>query len=637
MMAARLVTILYGVLSISAPAQNFQNFDSSGNGTVKGAYFVRQVLLANLDQTTSAIGRAIGILGTMTFDGNGNYSFTGQWTDTQPGGSVLLYTTQGGYAVASNGLIAIQSPIDNSVYEFGGVGAAGPAAIVASSTEGPYSDVFVAIPAGSGVSNGSVQGTYQVAFIDFLQANASQVRDGYYTLTANGFGSFGNVTVNGAMANQGSNNVQQTLAGVTYTITNSNGIGTITFPTSSSPLSALVSGPKAFYLSADGNLLVGGSTTGFDLMVGIRSVSGSGPDLNSRYQGTYYTGALENDASDLSNGNNNIDSFYGSTLSLGQGTAISHLRLLFFNGGGAFDQTSDSTYSFGSDGTQQKAALEYLLGANGQAILKTGRGNQYTLIVSLRAMQNSATGVFLDPLKIWNAAGFAPITNSVAPGEYVSLFGTGLSPVVLQAQSFPLPTNLGGVQVTVNGRLAPLSYVSPTQINLLIPYATSEAYVYFQVNNNGVQSNAVMVNPSATAPGVFALTQNGGSFPPGVGPAAVLHADYTLVTPSNPARAGETLQLYVTGLGAVTPAVGDGAAAPSSPLSMVNDPNVIVELEDQNFNFYSTALGFAGLAPGFAGLYQINFTVPRGAPAGLVWVNVGTSEAYTTEAKLYVR
>src|SRR5437660_1229469 len=125
MMTARLA-ILCGVLSVSASAQNFQNFDTSGNGTVKGAYFVRQVLLANLDQKTSAIGRATSIIGTMTFDGNGNYTFTGQLTDTQPGASQQLYTTQGGYAVASNGLIVIQSPIDNTVSEFGGVGAAGP-------------------------------------------------------------------------------------------------------------------------------------------------------------------------------------------------------------------------------------------------------------------------------------------------------------------------------------------------------------------------------------------------------------------------------------------------------------------------------------------------------------------------------
>ena len=594
---------------------------------------------------TSAIGYATSLTGTMTFDGAGQYTFTGQLTDTRAGASQSIYNTQGGYSVASNSLIAIQSPLDNQNYEYGGVGVVGPGAIVASSTEGPYNDIFVAIPAGSGISNASVQGAYQVGFIDYLQANASQVRDGYFTLTGNGSGSFGSVTVNGAMANQGSNQVQQTLSGVSYNISNSNGIGTITFPTSSSPLSALVSGPKAFYVSADGKILLGGSTGGFDLMVGIKAFGGS--NLNSQFQGTYYTAGLENNASGLSSGKNNIDSFYGSILALGQGTAISHYRQVFFNGfstsqtgctgtcSGAFDFTADSTYNLGSDGTQQ-AGLEYILGANGQAILKAGLGNQYTLIVGLLARPGIASSVFLDPLKIWNAASFAPITNSVAPGEFVSLFGSGLSPATLSAAP-PLPRSLGGVQVTVNGRPAALSYVSSTQINLVVPYATVEPFVYFQVNNNGVLSNAVMVNPSATAPGVFALTQNGGSFAPGVGPAAVLHVDGSLVTSANPARAGETLQLYVTGLGAVSPTVDDGIGAVPGTLSYVTDPNVIVEIEDQNFNFYSTTLSFAGLAPGFPGLYQINFTVPAGVPTGLAWVNVGTSDAYTSEAKLYMR
>src|SRR5437763_7049094 len=130
-----------GVLCISAWAQN--SFDTSGNGTLKGGYFVRQILLSNLDPNTSAVGRATSVIGTMTFDGNGNYTFTGQLADTQPGASSTLFTATGQYAVASNGLVAIQSPIDNTVYEFGGVGAPGPSAIVASATESPYNDIFV--------------------------------------------------------------------------------------------------------------------------------------------------------------------------------------------------------------------------------------------------------------------------------------------------------------------------------------------------------------------------------------------------------------------------------------------------------------------------------------------------------------
>ena len=620
----------------SASAQN--NFDTSGNGMLKGAYFVRQVLLANLDPNTSAIGEAISIIGTMTFDGNGNYTFSGQKTDSSASSTAQSYTTSGMYNVASNGMVQIQNPIDSTDVDYGGIGAVGPNGIVASATEGPYDDIFIAIPAGTSASNSSVQGTYQAGFLDFLNNNASQVRDGYFTFTSTGNGSFGNVTVNGAMANQSSNNTTQSLTGVTYSVGNANGSGTVTFPTSSSPLTTLVSGQKTFYVSADGNILLAGNPSGFDIVVGIKAVSGA---TNSMLQGTYYTTALENDASDLGDGNNNIDSFYGSTLALGQGTTISHLRLVSFEYA-AYDDTIDSTYNFASNGTDQTNyfgsvsanSFEKMLGDGGQAVIIVGRGDEYSLSLGLQTKAATGTAVLLDPVKIWNAASFAPITNSVAPGEFVSIFGSGLSSSTLSA-TVPYPTTLGGVSVTVNSRPAPLTYVSPTQINLLLPYATgpdsNEAYAYFQVTNNGVKSNQAMVYTLGTAPGVFTVTGNG------VGPAAVTHADGSLVTQSSPAKAGETLVLYVTGLGDVSPAVADGVAAPSSPLSTVNDPNLIVEIQDQQFNFYDPNIVFAGLTPGFAGLDQINFTIPSGIPSGTAWINVGTSDAYTSEAKIYMQ
>jgi len=97
-----------------------------------------------------------------------------------------------------------------------------------------------------------VQGTYRLGFIDFLNNNAAQVRDGYFTATSSGNGSFGDITVNGAMANQNSKNTTESFNGVTYSIANTNGSGTITFPTASTPLTTLISGQKTFYASADG-------------------------------------------------------------------------------------------------------------------------------------------------------------------------------------------------------------------------------------------------------------------------------------------------------------------------------------------------------------------------------------------------
>jgi uncharacterized protein (TIGR03437 family) len=632
-----LAILLLGAVHIPGTAQSF---DTSATGTVKGAYFVRQVLTIP-DANTSAILRAVSLIGTMTFDGMGGYTFTGQLMDSKAG-NAQAFSTTGGYGVSANGFAQVQNPIDNFLrpsntsadLEYGAVGGPGPTAIVASSTETQqgYNDVFIAIPAGSGVTNGSVQGTYRAGFIDFLQANADQVRDGFYALTSNGNGSFGNVTVSGSMANQGSTVANQTLNGVTYNIANANGSGTITFPTSSTPLGALVSGQKTFYVSADGNLLLGGAFNGFDLIVGTKAISGTAN--NGMYIGTYYTAALENGVSGACGQSNCIDSFYGSTNSNGQGTAIGHLRLTTFNIS-AYDYTFDQTYNFGSDGTLNDGVFEYMLGANGQVNIGVGSGQYYSLTVGIRAIQYPATTVFLNPIGIVNTANFAPVTNSVAPNEFVTLFGSGLSPATLTAQSLPLQNMLGGVQVTLNGTAVPIFYVSSSQIIIITPFSTpTYSFATFQVNNNGVKSNPITLYTATSAPGVFTTTATG------VGPAAVTHANGAVVTASNPAKAGETLVVYLNGLGAVSPAVPSGAAAPLSPLSNVVDQNVFVEIMDQKGNFYSTTLAFAGLAPTYAGLYQINFTMPSGAnavPSGTAWLNINTTDAYTTEARLFVQ
>jgi uncharacterized protein (TIGR03437 family) len=178
--------------------------------------------------------------------------------------------------------------------------------------------------------------------------------------------------------------------------------------------------------------------------------------------------------------------------------------------------------------------------------------------------------------------------------------------------------------------LAPLSYVSPGQINILVPQATTQNFATFQVTNNNAQSNQVTFYTAPTAPGIFTGT------PSGIGLAAVLHADFSPVTQASPAVAGETVLVYLTGLGSVTPAIGDGVAAPSNPLSNVDDPNLEVDLADQSGNDLTGNISFAGLAPGFAGLYQINVAIPSGLTAGVVSLNVGTSDGYTSEAITYV-
>jgi uncharacterized protein (TIGR03437 family) len=606
--------LVWGLVLVAASA-SAQSFDNSADGNLFGAYFVREVMLS--------VGRARSILGTVTFDGQGNYTFSGTLMDTSSGQASTIAGLHGTYQLAGNGFFTMDDLIDSTQTDFGGTGlfgTAGLTSIVASATEGPQKNIFVAIPAGSTTSpitTASLQGTYHVAFIDFLQGNASLVRDGYFTLTTAGDGSFGDVTVSGAMANVGSANTTQTLANVTYRITTETGSGTINFPPLPS-LATLVTGQKDLFISADGSIFLAGDPGGFDLMVGIPALTVAA--TNSMYQGTYFVAGLEDQSG--------VQAFSGSIFSLGQGTSIAHSRLATFDKSAIDSTYAPGLYNLTPDGMFDDGRILGMLGAGGKAFLEVGTGAFYSLRPGLSALYRGPNP-FLDPLKVWNAANLAPITNAVAPGEFVSLFGSGLCSATEGAATLPLPTNLANVQVSVNGVFAPISYVSPNQINILVPYEISGGYATFQVSSDTGLSNAVTLYQRDTAPGVFASTSGG--FAPGVGPAAALHADFSAVTQGNPAQVGETLLLYVTGLGAVNPAVADGAAAGRNPLSVVV-ANIGVFVDGQ-----AAAVSFQGLAPGFAGLYQVNFVVPGGVSSGLVSVEVSTPDAVTNEAQLYVR
>jgi len=179
-----------------------------------------------------------------------------------------------------------------------------------------------------------------------------------------------------------------------------------------------------------------------------------------------------------------------------------------------------------------------------------------------------------------------------------------------------------------NGRPAPIYYVSPTQLSVVVPYATEQDSNNFlaQVQvTNGTTSNPVTVFIAATSPGVFSIP------PGGVGAGAVLHADYSVVSASSPAVRGETLLVYLTGLGAVSPPVTEGTAAPSSPLSYTTN-TFSVYIDNQ-----LATVAYSGLAPGLAGLYQLNVVVPAAAGSGNVYLDIESNDAYTSEVTISVQ
>ncbi len=193
----------------------------------------------------------------------------------------------------------------------------------------------------------------------------------------------------------------------------------------------------------------------------------------------------------------------------------------------------------------------------------------------------------------------ASFVAGLSPGSIISIFGTNLAKGTNVATTVPLPALLGGTTVTLNGTPMPLLYAGPTQINAQVPFnATGTANLTVTTDSPTTQS--VTVTPAS--PGIFQT---------GVGAQGVIvdNNTFALADVSHPVAAGSFIVIFCTGLGAVNPPVAEGTAAPSSPLSnAVTLPQVLFGTS----NTPVTPL-FAGLAPGFAGLYQVSVQVPASA------------------------
>lgn len=115
--------------------------------------------------------------------------------------------------------------------------------------------------------------------------------------------------------------------------------------------------------------------------------------------------------------------------------------------------------------------------------------------------------------------------------------------------------------------------------------------------------------------------------------AAVLHANGALVTSSNPATRGETIEVFATGLGALSPAVATGTANPSSPPAVSTDKSVGILFDGE-----PATITFAGGAPAFVGLNQINVKVPIDATAGPnVPIQIQNSWGYSNVANIAIQ
>jgi uncharacterized protein (TIGR03437 family) len=198
---------------------------------------------------------------------------------------------------------------------------------------------------------------------------------------------------------------------------------------------------------------------------------------------------------------------------------------------------------------------------------------------------------------------FDPLVGgALGQGTILQIYGSNLGASPAIPSTLPLPTKLNGTQVIIGGIPAPLYFVSAGQIDAQLPIELTPGNNYqVIVNANGALSTPNTVQISAATPGASAFPS---------GQIVAQHPDFSLVTETSPAKPGEYLVIYLSGLGQTNDNVTDGSASPSSPLaSPLVTPTLML-------NGTSIPIYFTGLTPGYVGLYQMNFQVPLGTPNG---------------------
>jgi len=190
----------------------------------------------------------------------------------------------------------------------------------------------------------------------------------------------------------------------------------------------------------------------------------------------------------------------------------------------------------------------------------------------------------------------SPVMN-VAPGSLISIFGAGLCQVPASLagwQGQALPFELNGATVTIANFAAPLVYVSPAQINAQLPFEVPAGMQRVVVSNRGIGAG-FPVNVVPAAPSVFIYPVT----------AILKNTDFSLVTAANPAKPGDIVLVYATGLGQTAPPVATAAAPAAGSVARTAPVTVTIGGLPAEV-LYSIA------SPGFPGLYQIAVTVPAG-------------------------
>jgi len=580
-----------GWLLVFSAALRAQVWDTGGNGLLSGTYYFRYVAWQGQYDATNNLKYGIAVYGNIVFN-NGAYTLSqAQEFDSQSEVS-RSWTVTGTYSISPNGyglLSSLFTPGDSVNILVSGAGG-----LIVGSSRNPgtgYNDLFLAAPLVSQAST-LFNGTYTLIGVDDPTLNVADTRSYQMSLT---FGT-PSAHLSGYFALKGGTLATQSFSDIRFTYSNSAeavsfGAELTTFNVDSD----LMSGNKYLYISPDGKFVFGGSPNGWDLIVGVRQSS----DVIS---GLYYrAGISQDDTPAAAHRYVNLNSWYGALNAIAGGTLIGHRRIMSAspNAVHQYDLTDSSSLS-GSAGSYSDSLNQYSFSAGGTfgvGFQGLGNGSSLGIEVLVAAPAAAPSGsVYIYPNGIVNAGSDAPFSASWAPGELISIYGANLASAATVDGT--LPTALGGAQVLINGVPAPIYSVSSGQINAVIPInldPKTTTVATLQVTNDRGSSNTVFNYVGETQPGVF---NSIGSVP------AVQHADYSPVNSSHPARAGEILLIYLTGIGAIDMA---GNATNTITASIGGIPAAIVS---------------AGTGSASGGAYQMNATVPNGLNAGNVYLTI---------------
>jgi uncharacterized protein (TIGR03437 family) len=602
-----------------------QSWDTSGNGLLNGTYYFRQVMWLGGYNSANDLPEAIAVYGNIVFDGNGTYTLTAKAADAAVKTATSI-TGAGAYTIGSSGYGYMSTPLQFVYPQFEGDKInllASPSKVVVGSTTDNntgYNDLFLAAP--TPTSTPSLQGTFSVIGVDVPALTLDLNHTRAYSFTMTGAGNTVTTTaLTGALGLNTTTMTQAAFSGVQYSV--SAGAAAVTFGselTTANLDSKLMSGAKYFYFSPDGNFFFGGDPEDTDFIVGVRQASGGSFAAPTRY----YTGGFFQDNSQVSICDCAwLNSTYGGYDALTDANTVKILAHQRDNAvgppSGSF--VADFTYSElpnVSGSTSADYYYEYFFDPDGAFAI--GFANKSSGFLGIEILMEGpnytpapTSSPYIYPTGIVNAGSSAPFTAEFAPGEFISIFGANLAGTT--ATDPTLPASLGGVQVLVNGAPTAVRYVSPGQVNAVIPLDIDAGAASIQVVNSLGTSNTVSNYVGETQTGIF----NSATSAP-----AVFHGNNTIVSASNPAAIGEELAVYLTGLGTLDPS---GNATGLNYMSAA-------------FSGVTGTIDYAGIEPGTplavgAG-YQMNVTVPSGTSSGLNYLDIGGLYSNNGEALICV-